>query len=99
MSQPVPAATPSNSISMSPESIRSLRGTLTRAEFARRLGVTPNTVYRWELPETAAEARRPRGADLSRLRELLVETEHLATPRPEQPVATDVQLNRDPWTN
>jgi hypothetical protein len=31
------------------------------------LGVTPQTIYRWELPPTASEARRPRGADRARL--------------------------------
>jgi transcriptional regulator with XRE-family HTH domain len=53
-----------------PERIRALRGDASRAAFARRLGVTPQTVYRWELPETAAEARRPRGSQLARLQRL-----------------------------
>src|SRR5262245_17488845 len=53
-----------------PEQIRTLRGTLSRALFAQRLGVTPNTVYRWELPLDAAEARRPRGEHLDKLRRL-----------------------------
>jgi hypothetical protein len=44
---------------------------LSRAAFARQVGVTPHTVYRWELPDTAAEARRPRGAELLRLRSML----------------------------
>ena len=35
--------------------------------FARLLGVTPHTVYRWELPEDAKDARRPRGAELAKL--------------------------------
>ncbi|HEU4410883.1 MAG TPA: sigma 54-interacting transcriptional regulator [Polyangiaceae bacterium] len=52
---------------MTPEEIRRLRGGRSRAEFARRLGVSPLTVYRWELPDGATEARRPRGAILSRL--------------------------------
>ncbi|HYQ18073.1 MAG TPA: hypothetical protein VEQ58_20005, partial [Polyangiaceae bacterium] len=56
--------------SISPETVRQLRGTTSRAIFARRLGVTPNTVYRWELPDTAAEARRPRGAELEKLSRL-----------------------------
>jgi hypothetical protein len=47
--------------------IRALRGELSRAAFARRVGVTPHTVYRWELPEAAAEARRPRGVELMKL--------------------------------
>jgi hypothetical protein len=53
--------------SISPERVRELRGGASRAAFARALGVTPNTVYRWELPDGAAEARRPRGRDLERL--------------------------------
>src|SRR3954467_2101087 len=53
-----------------PEEVRLLRGTESRAAFARRVGVTPNTVYRWELPDGAAEARRPRGAELEKLARL-----------------------------
>jgi len=52
---------------ISPERIRDLRGTVSRAAFARRLGVTPHTIYRWELPEEASESRRPRGAELEKL--------------------------------
>lgn len=51
-----------------PEEIVALRGELSRAEFAEAVGVTPLTVYRWELPEGANEARRPRGQVLERLR-------------------------------
>ncbi|HVZ75531.1 MAG TPA: sigma-54 dependent transcriptional regulator [Polyangia bacterium] len=50
--------------------VRALRGDESRAAFARRLGVTAQTVYRWELPDDAAEARRPRGEVLERLRRL-----------------------------
>jgi hypothetical protein len=53
--------------SISPERIRELRGSVSRAAFARQLGVTANTVYRWELPDDATEARRPRGAELEKL--------------------------------
>ncbi len=49
------------------EQIRVLRGELSRAAFARRLGVTALTVYRWELPDGASEARRPRGQVRDRL--------------------------------
>jgi hydrogenase-4 transcriptional activator len=56
--------------SISPDRVRELRGPASRAAFARRLGVTPNTVYRWELPESAVEARRPRGAELDKLSRL-----------------------------
>jgi DNA-binding transcriptional regulator YiaG len=55
---------------MTPARVRELRGGESRAAFARRIGVTPHTVYRWELPEDAAEARRPRGAELLELLEL-----------------------------
>jgi predicted ATP-dependent protease len=59
-----------------PERVRALRGRVSRAAFARQVGVTAQTVYRWELPESAAEARRPRGSQLQRLHELA------ADPRP-----------------
>jgi hydrogenase-4 transcriptional activator len=55
---------------MTPERVRELRGGASRAAFARRVGVTPHTVYRWELADGAAEARRPRGTELRKLREL-----------------------------
>src|SRR4051812_9530030 len=58
------------STDLAPAAIRALRGSESRAVFARRLGVTPHTVYRWELPDGADEARRPRGPMLARLREL-----------------------------
>jgi hypothetical protein len=51
----------------SPEEIRALRGTLSRARFAELLGVAPHTVYRWELEPGAAQARRPSGASLEAL--------------------------------
>jgi hypothetical protein len=56
--------------SMSPEQVRALRGKLSRAAFAKQLGVTPHTVYRWELPADAKDARRPRGAELEQLQYL-----------------------------
>jgi hydrogenase-4 transcriptional activator len=55
---------------MTPARVRELRGGASRAVFARRVGVTPHTVYRWELPDGAAEARRPRGTELRKLLEL-----------------------------
>jgi len=55
---------------LGPDDIRALRGVLTRSEFAERLGVTQLTVYRWELPTSAPEARRPRGRIAARLAEL-----------------------------
>jgi DNA-binding transcriptional regulator YiaG len=56
---------------LAPERIRALRGESSRAAFAARLGVTPNTIYRWELPRSAAEARRPRGAEREKLLRLV----------------------------
>ncbi len=53
------------------ERIRALRGDRTRAELAALVGVTPLTVYRWELPDGAPEARRPRGAIRRRLEALV----------------------------
>ncbi|NVJ08602.1 sigma-54-dependent Fis family transcriptional regulator [Myxococcus sp. AM001] len=53
-----------------PETIRALRGEQSRAAFARLLGVTPLTVYRWELPSEAPQARRPRGRVAVALRQL-----------------------------
>jgi hypothetical protein len=53
--------------SISSTVVRALRGDASRAAFAKQLGVTPNTVYRWELPEGSSEARRPRGAELEKL--------------------------------
>ena len=50
---------------LDPTDIRSLRGDRTRAAFAELLGVNAHSVYRWELPATAAHARRPRGQILA----------------------------------
>ncbi len=55
---------------MSPTEIRSIRGSLSRAAFARLLGVTALTVLRWELPEGSKEARRPRPKMIEALRKL-----------------------------
>ncbi len=54
---------------LGPDDIRALRSTLSRSRFAERVGVTPLTVYRWELPADAPEARRPRGQVAARLAE------------------------------
>ncbi|QSQ20718.1 sigma-54-dependent Fis family transcriptional regulator [Pyxidicoccus parkwayensis] len=56
---------------LGPDVIRALRGEQSRAAFARLLGVTPLTVYRWELPDEAPQARRPRGRVAQALRNLL----------------------------
>lgn len=56
---------------LGPDTVRAARGALSRTEFARRVGVTPLTVYRWELPDGAAESRRPRGAVADRLRRVI----------------------------
>src|SRR4051812_17555813 len=50
--------------------IRAIRGTLSRAAFARLLGVTSLTVLRWELPDDNKEARRPRARMVDALRRL-----------------------------
>jgi hypothetical protein len=50
-----------------PSRVRALRGTRSRAAFARLVGVSPLTVYRWELPGGAAQARRPNGVSIQRL--------------------------------
>ncbi len=50
--------------------IRSIRGERTRAAFAELLDVNAHTVYRWELPEGSAHARKPRGGDLAKLKAL-----------------------------
>ncbi|MFO0667597.1 MAG: sigma-54 dependent transcriptional regulator [Polyangiaceae bacterium] len=55
---------------LSPVEIRALRGERSRAAFAVEVGVTAQTVYRWELPETAQESRRPRARERARLIEL-----------------------------
>jgi DNA-binding transcriptional regulator YiaG len=55
---------------LSSTEIRSIRGDRTRAAFAELVGVNAHTVYRWELPAGSAHARRPRGADLAKLRSL-----------------------------
>jgi tetratricopeptide (TPR) repeat protein len=61
---------------LGPDDVRTARGTLTRSEFAARVGVTPLTVYRWELPEDAPQARRPRGRLASRLADLAAGAGH-----------------------
>ena len=53
--------------------IRRIRGALSRAAFARLLGVTSLTVLRWELPEDNKEARRPRAKMVELLRKLAAE--------------------------
>jgi len=50
--------------------IRAIRGALSRAAFARLLGVTSLTVLRWELPDDNKEARRPRARMVDALRRL-----------------------------
>ena len=53
--------------------IRSIRGQLSRAAFARMLGVTSLTVLRWELAAGSKEARRPRAKMIEALRRLAAE--------------------------
>ena len=58
---------------------------MSRAEFARRVGVTPLTIYRWELPLDADESRRPRKRWRARLQQLAADG--MADPVAEAPVA------------
>jgi hypothetical protein len=55
---------------MGPGEIRAIRGSLSRAAFARLLGVTPLTVLRWELEDGDKEARRPRQKMVEALKKL-----------------------------
>jgi hypothetical protein len=68
---------------LGPDTIRALRGARSRAAFARLLGVTPLTVYRWELPDEAPQARRPRGRVAQALRQLAQGSAPFTTPRQE----------------
>ena len=63
-----------------PDRVRAVRGGRTRADFASLVGVSPLTIYRWELPESATEARRPRRASRDRLAEL--ERQRIAAAEP-----------------
>jgi hypothetical protein len=73
-----------------PERVRELRAGASRAVFARTVGVTPQTVYRWELPTSAREARRPRGPQLARLAEL---AHGMSRPAPALPPAHDESVD------
>jgi hypothetical protein len=73
--------------SLRPDDIRRLRGQRSRAAFARDVGVTALTIYRWELPDGAPEARRPRGTVLARL---LGTTAAPATPVTPLPAVAEV---------
>lgn len=55
---------------LTPEEIRSIRGPRTQAEFAALLGVSPVTVYRWELQDGAGQSRTPRRTMQARIRTL-----------------------------
>ncbi|RYZ09902.1 MAG: sigma-54-dependent Fis family transcriptional regulator [Myxococcales bacterium] len=55
---------------MDHQEIRAIRGPLSRAAFARVLGVTSLTVLRWELPDDNKEARRPRARTVEALQRL-----------------------------
>ncbi len=75
----------------SPEGIRALRGDRSVAHFAQLLGVSPLTVYRWELPERAAQSRRPRRSSRERLRALAAEElEASAAAAPDQGLVADL---------
>ena len=72
---------------LTPQNIRALRGPESRAAFAARVGVTAQTVYRWELSPERAEARRPRGVERARLEALARGAASVAPPvwRPSSP--------------
>ncbi len=58
---------------MDPKEVRAIRGSLSRAAFAKLLGVTSLTVLRWELADGSKEARRPRAKMIDSLRQLALE--------------------------
>src|SRR4051794_39189578 len=74
---------------MAPHEIRRIRGSLSRPQFARLLGVTPLTVLRWELPDDNKEARRPRPKMIEALLELAAGRERTAASEPGSPEDAD----------
>ncbi|MES1177695.1 MAG: sigma 54-interacting transcriptional regulator [Myxococcales bacterium] len=87
---------------MNPTEIRAIRGALSRAAFARLLGVTALTVLRWELAEGSKEARRPRAKMIESLRRLAAEgvgyAERAGTPRVEEDEdEDDVEASEAPY--
>lgn len=82
----------------SSEEIRALRGARSRAQFGELLGVTGLTVYRWELPPDASEARRPRGAVLARLLTFIEQEGARASPIDESAASAPVSLAPAPMT-
>src|SRR5262245_62021111 len=89
---------------MDDREIRAIRGSLSRAAFARLLGVTSLTVLRWELPDDNKEARRPRARMVEALRKLAAEGVGVsaapgAAPQPEEDEDDDVsELVEAPMT-
>jgi len=84
----------------SPDGIRVLRGDLSVAEFAHQVGVTPLTIYRWELSEDAPESRRPRRGSRERLRALMeraLATTSAPAPAPALVEALDTDLSLGRW--
>ncbi|MFT5680585.1 MAG: hypothetical protein ACI8RZ_001491 [Myxococcota bacterium] len=89
-----------NWMDTSPEGIRALRGTRSVAELAHRLGVSPLTIYRWELPESAAQSRRPRRASRQRLAALVDQQrvlEHPPEPDPALLTLLDDDVGSGRW--
>ncbi len=74
---------------MNHSEIRAIRGGLSRAAFARLLGVTSLTVLRWELPQDNKEARRPRAKKIEELKRLaeagVGRAESMVVPRGDEP--------------
>ena len=60
---------------LGPDDIRRLRGARSRPRFAALVGVSPNTVYRWELPEGSPHHLRPSPVALDALHRLRVAAE------------------------
>src|SRR5262245_50361401 len=80
---------------LTPDGIRRLRGTRSRAAFAREIGVASHTVYRWELPPTSPHARRPSGAVVDRLRRIAGGRGAAAEAPPSAPVAAPGELDAE----
>lgn len=85
---------------MQPDEVRDLRGDMTRAAFAEIIGVTPLTVYRWELPTDEKESRRPQRRFRRALKEF--RDEQFSAPEPvnngasQRPNGTDSALEITP---
>ncbi len=80
---------------MTPDEIRAIRGSLSRAAFSKLLGVTALTVLRWELPDGNKEARRPRPKMIEALRKLAADGVGMQAGRPATDGGDDEDDDRD----